>query len=558
MMAARRAVYALELSAEDEAGDDVQKKTVPMLRRLLNIAFPRGQSLWLALAFSMLNSGCGMHRQLFTSFHMKMYLEVYQIGAAAVAGVHLVFAFVNPANDIVGAIASDGWAAKHSGSRLGMIAALCAVWPVATVLPFWPALPRLFGPVRAALLGLCVEDTIFSFAAIAIGACWTDATRDEGERVRMARLNMLAQQLLQSVMAGAAYGVWARSTEHGTTTAARGAAGHAVEGFASFATGVGLAGTALAFSGLFWLRRLLLQRPSATVVAPHAAAHGSGSGGQRLIALVVSFVRVALRHRNFWLFTVMSVLNEFLATFTGEFSPILTDIFLRGKLNTAQRATYLSAEVGCVAVSSLVCSALAQWRGVRATYTYTTLARAAVGGVCLLLPPTGVVGATVLLVGNMATGGSGALWAVLIASVADEHRALASNGGTRPAASVISLLYGLHAVLAKPTCSIAPVLGSFVLDRAGWTGSAMSGDVTAAALAAAYRLVCSLPLVCGAVQLLAWRHFDLDATRLEEIARPDRLVRVAQLCTQSEPTHDAAAKANSSGELKSTARDTAL
>lgn len=40
---------------------------------------------------------------------------------------------------------------------------------------------------RPLVLGLSVEDTIFSCAAIALGAAWSDATSSEGERIKMAR-----------------------------------------------------------------------------------------------------------------------------------------------------------------------------------------------------------------------------------------------------------------------------------------------------------------------------------------------------------------------------------
>lgn len=508
-----------------------------MLRRCVGAFLPRGDSLWLALAFATLSVGTSMHRQIFSNFHMKMYLEVYGIGASAVAGIHLIFAFVNPANDLCGAVVSDAYATRFGGSRLGLIAILCLFWPCSTLLPFWPFFPRALGPVNAALVGLCTEDTIFSFVAIAIGAAWTDATRDEDERVRMSRVGMLAQHLVQSIMAGLTYSAWARSTEtpewqqsrsRVANRPGRGEGDDSLEdrmsSFASFATTVGVIGALVAFVGIAWLRRLLHRLPhkpppSSYGIEGSAPSEPPPSSWQ----LLVGFARVLRVHRNFWAFAVMSVLNELLSTFFSEFAPILTDVFLRGSLTSAQRATYLSVETGCVAASALLCSAIAQWRGVRATYLYTTVVRVVAGTILVLLPPSGAAGAAYLLLCNSATGGVMALWAVLIASVADEHRFIASRASGRPSPSIISLLYGLHALLAKPTCSIAPVLGSRVLANVGWTGAAMSGDVTPQALEAGYRLVCALPLVCGVAQLVAWRFFDLDGAKLLAVSRPDRL-----------------------------------
>ena len=44
--------------------------------------------------------------------------------------------------------------------------------------------------------------------------------------------------------------------------------------------------------------------------------------------------------------------------------------------------------------------------------------------------------------------------------------------------------------------------------------------MTAEALAAAYRLVCLLPLGCGVLQLAAWRFFDLHGEKLQKLPRP--------------------------------------
>ena len=65
---------------------------------------------------------------------------------------------------------------------------------------------------------------------------------------------------------------------------------------------------------------------------------------------------------------------------------------------------------------------------------------------------------------------------------------------------------------------MAPVVGTAVLESAGWTGSAMEGPVTAVALCSSYRLAVLLPVVCGSLQLLAWTQFDLSGDRLRLVA----------------------------------------
>jgi Na+/melibiose symporter-like transporter len=197
---------------------------------------------------------------------------------------------------------------------------------------------------------------------------------------------------------------------------------------------------------------------------------------------------------------------------------------LRAHLDSSGRATYLSVESASVLVASLALSVLAQHRGVAAVYSCTTATKVLLGALLLVLPPNGVLGAAYLMLCILCTGGAGAFWMVLIASVADEHRVLASerraasDTAARPAASVISLYMGVHALIAKPADSLAPVIGSAVLSSVGWTGDAMRGDVTPAVLAATYRLVALFPTVCGLLQLLAWSRFDLVGERLRYVS----------------------------------------
>lgn len=94
---------------------------------------------------------------------------------------------------------------------------------------------------------------------------------------------------------------------------------------------------------------------------------------------------------------------------------------------------------------------------------------------------------------------------------------LSAAAGAAGAASVVSLFWGLHALLAKPIDSLAPVVGTWVFERAGWTGDRMRGEVTAEALDAAYYLTVGLPVCCGAIQLWALRKFTLHGERLRVV-----------------------------------------
>ena len=138
----------------------------------------------------------------------------------------------------------------------------------------------------------------------------TDLSRGEGERIRMSRLETAICTLVNMATAWLNYTVWSRAREGQPSQSG-------VQRFAYYATACGAAGSALTFGGLYWLRRLERRRALASML-PAVSADGNQRRTRRLMA---SFFSVAVRHRNFWCFAVMSVLMEMQATFNEQVHP---------------------------------------------------------------------------------------------------------------------------------------------------------------------------------------------------------------------------------------------
>eukprot|EP00811_Abedinium_folium_P000166 NODE_10151_length_1373_cov_8.131621.p1 GENE.NODE_10151_length_1373_cov_8.131621~~NODE_10151_length_1373_cov_8.131621.p1 ORF type:complete len:401 (+),score=107.74 NODE_10151_length_1373_cov_8.131621:123-1205(+) len=355
-----------------------------------------------------------------------------------------------------------------------------------------------------------------SFEAITAGAIWTDCTTDETERVKMSRLENLLM-FVGIPLQGLNYVKWSNATEGGATP-------ESLEGFAWFAVKMGVLGVISSLLALLWLapleRRALARRRDATTSETPSSVD------------VRAFLSNIVRHRNFWCFVVVSVLNEVQSTFNTEFSAIVTDVHLRGILGIEGRAAYLATEQGIIGVSNLVImSVLAQCMGVYHLFRLTIIAKVAVGAALLFMPPLGVVGAAYFLLSNVCTAGAMCYWRVMVASIVDEY--MHKNGGRRRSVSVVGLFWGIHALLAKPCDSLAPTVASYVLERAGWTGKAMTGPVTEEALTATYRLVLGFPVFLGVVQLLAWRYFDLHGEKLATIQAENKGMEAMRLGAQA-------------------------
>ncbi len=87
--------------------------------------------------------------------------------------------------------------------------------------------------------------------------------------------------------------------------------------------------------------------------------------------------------------------------------------------------------------------------------------------------------------------------------------------------SVSTSMHGFQALIVKPSQSVAAVFGLYILRQAGVGGEGgkkmyVGDDEIVRTI---YKLICYAPLVCGLIQLLIWRSFDLRGKKLQEIKR---------------------------------------
>eukprot|EP00746_Dinoflagellata_sp_MGD_P036653 gnl/MRDRNA2_/MRDRNA2_188002_c0_seq1.p1 gnl/MRDRNA2_/MRDRNA2_188002_c0~~gnl/MRDRNA2_/MRDRNA2_188002_c0_seq1.p1 ORF type:complete len:464 (+),score=57.84 gnl/MRDRNA2_/MRDRNA2_188002_c0_seq1:140-1393(+) len=411
------------------------------------------------------------------------------------ASVQMVFGIWNPINDLVGAWFSDSWAARHGGSRVGFIAPQLVAWPIFCVLPFWPVMFHLLGAFWLCTLSLCIEDTFFSFVMIALGGLWTDITKGESERVKISRVEKIVGWVFIP-MVSINYRMWSFaqiSNELGW--------------FAQYYAILAVAGMLVSLTALWLLT-------STEMKGLRSNRSADLAGGEAQLN-VFTFIRSLPRHKNFWCFIVMNVLNEVQNQFMSEFAVIFTDINLRGVVTVDSRSLYLSAEAFCVGAAILFCTFTAQQYGVYKVYLHSTLIKFLVGLAILPLSPNGYICAAYHLLANVCTGSALAFFVVLVGNLVDEYRYM--QGDTRSTASVIGLFWGVHALFAKPADSLGPAIGTYVLEQAGWIGAAMEGPVTKEAKLAAWNLVIGLPVACGALQLTAWYFYDLHGAKLQQI-----------------------------------------
>lgn len=470
--------------------------TMPLVEKapsLWSTLLPNSRGIQLALWFSVLQIGIKMFHGVFANYHMNMYLTVYGVSAAAMASVHSVFAIWNPINDLLGAWISDKWAASHNGARVNLMIPQVILWPVVCVLPFYPIMGQWLGAFWLSLLALCTEDTFFSFVMILMGGVWTDITSSEVERVKISRLEQIFQQIgLPLVYMN--FMVWTRAQlSHHTVV------------FAHYFSVIAVVGGCVCLLALWKLRQVESEGLSARGVLDRTP--------QQLN--IADFIKKLPSQKNLWCFICMSVLNEMQSQFNAEFAAIFTDINLRNFFHAEMRSAYLVFDHLCTFGVSIALNFYAQQHGVYAVWLSTVLLKVIAGLALLQIPLSAPTAAAYFLFSCVCTSAAGSFFMITVSNIVDEYRY--NEGHNTP--SVVGLCFGLHALIAKPLNSLGPVIGTYVLERAGWTGEAMRKPVTESAQLAACQLMIGFPVFCGALQCLAWYFYDLRGEKLRHIQK---------------------------------------
>eukprot|EP00746_Dinoflagellata_sp_MGD_P017438 gnl/MRDRNA2_/MRDRNA2_140021_c0_seq1.p1 gnl/MRDRNA2_/MRDRNA2_140021_c0~~gnl/MRDRNA2_/MRDRNA2_140021_c0_seq1.p1 ORF type:complete len:423 (+),score=83.72 gnl/MRDRNA2_/MRDRNA2_140021_c0_seq1:1-1269(+) len=416
------------------------------------------------------------------------------------AGVQAVVAVWNPLQDLIGAGLSDAWAAKHGGSRSSFIMPQFLLWPLICVAPFFPFMLKLMGTWWLCTTALCLDHSFAAFFFIAMGGLWTDITKGEAERIKINRLEKILSWLAIP-MIGIQYKAWTSAQEANDVTQ-----------FVRFATMLALGGFAMCVVSMWQLSQL---ESKALKEAEERNQGDSLESQQEKNLSITDFIKGIPRHKNFWCFVVMNVINEMQSQFMGEFGAIFLDINLRGVLGTDSRAMYLTMEQVLVAAVGILITFVAQQYGCYSVYLYATLLKFVLGLPLVLFTPVGYVCAAYHMLVIVCNSATSMFFIIMVANLVDEYRNM--QGWNASAASVTGLFWGTHALIAKPIDCLGPVLGTYMLQGAGWTGAAMKGTVTAEAQLAAWRLVIGFPVACGAIQLTAWYFYDLHGEKLQKI-----------------------------------------
>lgn len=466
-------------------------------------------------AYGCISFGTLLCHNIFLLFHVDAFVSVFAIDLRLFYVCEIIFAFWNSINDLLFAWLVDVWAARWKRT-----ACLRNCAPVLSLafLSFWfPIASSRYGVAAHFLASLCLYDGVFTFIHLSQSAMLADIVRSERARTRAVRSSAIASSLA-SLVTFYGYVVWSTANLYS---------------FQCYCLACSLVGGVVLYAAAWRIREPERIRALQTsIIMPGDAESPTAGLTAGPTVSLRTFLSQLLAFRSFRWFMLVALLQTFACTFNNVFFRYFIDFLLGDTFSIGTRAALLSSSYVLPHIVTIFTTMLAAQRGVHATLhglfalklvaALCALAYGAQGDSTRRALAAGLFVAANRLVTESACRLMGLALASLIDADAARHR--------RPT-SVAALVYGTNAFVTKPSQSLAPAIGWWLLARKqgvpvqGPLIDELSGPLQLASFAAApsvtaassgpelahlvVQLAVWLPVVLAAVQLLAWSRLRL-------------------------------------------------
>lgn len=249
--------------------------------------------------------------------------------------------------------------------------------------------------------------------------------------------------------------------------------------------------------------------------------------------LLKNYVKQLLRHKNFWWFTAMNLIQVFHCHFNSNFFPLFLDKLLGHTLSPKSAAFLLGLSFVVPHVNNLYFLTLCRRYGVYLVIKWLFYIKLILSSIMLLLGPDWSTLLCIFIASNRVfTEGTCKLLNLVVSDLVDEDYVIHHRKQ-----SISALVFGTSALLSKPGQTLAPLLGTWLLAKQTGYSIFYSDQVSEAdnsdfllndknfressesnvRLGCFYVLV-YVPIACAILQLLLWSRFKLHGRRLKLVA----------------------------------------
>eukprot|EP01084_Bolivina_argentea_P123036 218058_1 len=489
---------------------------------------------WFILGFwySVLTSFGTLHGILFGTYHLDMFLSVWELSAIQIASVHSIYMIWNVLNDLISGYISDWYQhkyAKHGNSRLTLIKPMNILWCFVTLLPFYSFgnyIPKTFHY----FITISLYDGFFSFVCIVRGALWTDdLTSNQNERVKLQLIQKPMNAIIVSLLSFVSYYFWDKNN---------------LINFKILLWITIIISIIATYISCYKLQQHLSQTNTNTNHDQKTLLNKDKNENNKSLTQSTTeglfslglFIKQVSKQINLWMFIGASVINETQGIFLGQFTSIFTDVLL-SEWSSSKRASYLSFmsfTMTCIAILSLyliqqkyielynlckIAIGIKILCGIIGLFLYFII-----GNTVTILSP--LFCAVYILMNKICVTIFVSFFMIIIPNLCDEQKAYRVKNNLCLLSSMVSMYWGLHALCAKPFNSLGPVIGTYVLDKYGYnrkdnmTPLEEYLEIDKINIKnGCFQLMLWFLLLLSILQYMFWRKYSLFGKKLLEIQR---------------------------------------
>ncbi|EKX34720.1 hypothetical protein GUITHDRAFT_48279, partial [Guillardia theta CCMP2712] len=468
-----------------------------------------------SVAFALGGFASSIVGSLFGPFSVILFTRVVRLQPSSFYAVHVVYAVWNAINDPL-----FGWMidqqADRSHRRLPVLKYGGPMWSLSFMVTWypWSSDGNSWAAVLHFAMSMMMYDGFLTYVMITKCALLADLCVDSRERLK---LNWFSSWfgLVGSCIGTTAYYLWDEDN---------------LDPFRRFCWGCSL------LSAMAWYASgSMLVVPSSCSSDPssHSPSQAmltdvrtegekSRWGLQRLggcrfgLQRWMEFARQLLQQKNFVLYVCMNWMMNFNVTLSKSFFIFLDKLLMTPLLPPPAHAAFTALVLYLPKIGVQLLTPLASRWGLHLLMWRVTISMLLSCGLALLVGISHYMTWCSLYVLQALLLTSWGFYDLIMADVIDEDAVK-----WRRRESVATSVHGVQSLLVKPSQSLAPVVGVFILNSFG-----LSKDSTPetsppppplAASVAIFGLSFALPMLCSALQLVIWYHYDLKGERLARV-----------------------------------------
>ena len=466
-------------------------------------------------------------------FSYDMFVSGYGVSSLDILWVQLVFGVWNVFNDLIGGYFSD-WYNHKFGGRLELIIPFNILWCLATVIPYYELGIRPYS--LHYLLYICLNDTFLSIQSIVTSAIWVDdLTKNENERIKLSLVTKPIGFVVGFTIIWFSYLLFDKDELdrfhilYWIT--------FAISVFFTFASYFALKYLMKKYNSTKDKEVLLLEQEQEAEDDDDDDFDIDDDDDQQQNTTTFSmtiFFRDIIRQRNLWWFIIPSVINEFQGIFLGAYRPIFVDAFLN-EFSDYTRSTYIAIlsnggvviEIAILLASFKIGCAFFVRLGI-----YVRLITSIIGIIVLII----IYMTQFYFEWNIALAIFMMFWLfsfqigfifflnffnLIMASLVYEQRAYRIKNKLTELTSMTSMYWAIHAMFAKPFNGVGTIIGTFVIENAGYGDEANFVDLNPKTQQrvqyALFHLTAWFMFITSFIQWIFFRNYDLENEKLAKV-----------------------------------------